>query len=190
MADNDLAFGRIVEAFSHSRFWPHMAIFAIEDDPQAGWDHVSGYRTTAYVASPYAKRGVTVSTNYNTTSILRTIEQILGMRPMNQFDASATPLFDCFTDRADLTPFKAVPVTIPLDQMNPDPQAIRDPLLREHAETSATLNFAEVDRCPEDVLNRILWHAQKGPTAPYPAWATMPDADDDDEEQQERRLLD
>ncbi|MFM8890402.1 MAG: alkaline phosphatase family protein, partial [Planctomycetia bacterium] len=68
-----------------------MAIFAIEDDPQNGWDHVSGYRTTCYVASPYAKRGVTVSTQYNTTSLLRTIHQILGLPPMNQFDASATP---------------------------------------------------------------------------------------------------
>ena len=98
MADNDLAFGRIVEALSRSRFWPKMAVFAIEDDPQAGWDHVSGYRTTCYVAGPFVKRGVTVSTQYNTTSILRTIGQILGLPPMNQFDASATPMFDCFTD--------------------------------------------------------------------------------------------
>ena len=75
VADNDLAFGRIVEASSHSPFWPHMAVFAIEDDPQAGWDHVSGYRTIAFCVSPYAKRGAVVSTQYNTTSILRTIEQ-------------------------------------------------------------------------------------------------------------------
>lgn len=185
MADNDLAFGRIVEALSHSRFWPEMAIFGIEDDPQAGWDHVSGYRTTAYVASPYAKRGATVSTNYNTTSVLRTIEQILGMQPMNQFDASATPMFDCFVDEPNLAPFKSVPVATPLDQMNASPQAIRDPLLREHAEVSAGLNFAEVDRCPEDTLNRILWHAQKGSAAPYPSWATSPDAEEEEEEGEE-----
>jgi len=182
VADNDLALGRIIEAFSHSTFWPEMAIFAIEDDPQAGWDHVSGYRTTAYVASPYVKRGVTVSTNYNTTSILRTIEQILGMRPMNQFDASATPLFDCFTDTPDRTPFDSVASAVPLDQMNPGSQAILDPLLRQHAEISATLNFREVDRCPEDTLNRILWHAQRGADAPYPEWAVTHGADDDDEE--------
>jgi Phosphoesterase family len=72
LADNDLALGRIVEGLSHSRFWPHMAILVIEDDPQAGWDHVSGYRTTAYVAGPYARRGVVESTRYSTTSLLRT----------------------------------------------------------------------------------------------------------------------
>ncbi len=95
MADNDLAFGRIVEAISHSRFWPETVIFAIEDDPQAGWDHVSGYRTTAFCISPYTKRRTTISTQYNTTSILRSIEQILGLPPMNQFDAGASPMFDC-----------------------------------------------------------------------------------------------
>src|SRR5256885_15449232 len=82
MADNDLAFGRIVEAVSHSRFWKDTCILAIEDDPQSGWDHVSGYRTTAYVASPYTKRSEVVHTQYNTTSVLRTIELILGLPPM------------------------------------------------------------------------------------------------------------
>ncbi len=101
-ADNDLAFGRIVEALSHSRFWKETVIFGIEDDPQNGWDHVSGYRTTAYCVSPYTKRGAVVGTQYNTTSLLRTIEQILGLPPMNQFDAAATPMFDCFTDTPGL----------------------------------------------------------------------------------------
>jgi len=180
MADNDLAFGRIVDALSHSRFWPKMAIFAIEDDPQAGWDHVSGYRTTCYVASPYARRGAVVGTQYNTTSLLRTIHQILGMRPMNQFDASATPMFDCFTDTADTTPFDRLDVAVPLDRMNAPPQSIRDPLLREGAEASAGMNFAEVDRAPEDVLNRILWHARKGSGSAYPEWAAGSGDDDDD----------
>ncbi|MFN0127762.1 MAG: beta-propeller fold lactonase family protein, partial [Verrucomicrobiales bacterium] len=121
VADNDLAFGRIVEAISHSRFWPQTAIFAIEDDPQAGWDHVSGYRTTAYCVSPYTKRGTVVNTQYNTTSIIRTIEQILGLPPMNQFDASATPMTECFTPTPDFTPFKAVANTVALDQLNPPP---------------------------------------------------------------------
>ncbi len=180
MADNDLAFGRIVEALSKSRFWPKMAIFAIEDDPQAGWDHVSGYRTTCYVASPYAKRGATVSTQYNTTSILRTIGQILGLPPMNQFDASATPMADCFTDEADLRPFTARPATVPLDQMNPAPQAILDPVLRAAAIASAAMNFEEIDRAPEDALNRVLWGAMKGSQTPYPAWAVTTGDDDDD----------
>jgi hypothetical protein len=182
VADNDLAFGRIVEALSKSRFWPKMAIFAIEDDPQDGWDHVSGYRTTVYVAGPHVKRGATVSTRYNTTSILRTIAQILGMPPLNQFDASATPMTDCFTDVADPTPFVARPATVPLDQMNADPKAILDPVLKAGALASAAMNFREVDKAPEDALNRVLWHAMKGSAAPYPAWATSGGDDDEDDE--------
>ncbi len=178
LADNDLAFGRIVEALSHSRFWPEMAIFGIEDDPQAGWDHISGYRTTAYVISPYAKRNTVVSTPYNTTSVLRTIEQILGLPPMNQFDASATPMFDCFTDQANGAPFDAVPNQVPLDKMNPQPPQINDLQLRRDAIVSSQLNFEEVDRAPEDVLNRILWRAMKGTGVPYPDWAAgAPDND-------------
>jgi YVTN family beta-propeller protein len=180
MADNDLAFGRIVEGLSHSKFWKEMAIFAIEDDPQAGWDHVSGYRTTAYCVSPYAKRGEVVSTQYNTTSVLRTVEQILGLRPMNQFDASATPMFDCFADEPDFTPFKSVANTVALDKMNPDPKAILDAVLRADALTSATLNFREIDKAPEDTLNRILWRAMKGSQIAYPEWAVAPVVDDDD----------
>lgn len=184
VADNDLAFGRIVEALSHSPFWKEMAIFCIEDDPQAGWDHVSGYRTTAYCISPYVKRGQTISTQYNTTSLIRTIEQILGMPPMNQFDASATPMVDCFTDSPDLRPFDSVPNLIPLDQMNPDPQAILDEVLRQDAIVSAGLNFLEVDKAPEDTLNRILWRAMKGSSEPYPQWAITQVEDEDEEEHQ------
>jgi hypothetical protein len=180
VADNDLAFGQIVQALSHSRFWRDMAIFGIEDDPQNGWDHVSGYRTTAYVISPWARRRAVVSTQYNTVSLLRTIEQILGLPPMNQFDAAAAPMFDCFTDTPDYTPFVAVPNQVPLDEMNPDPKALTDPLLRKHALLSARLNFKRVDACPEGVLNRILWHAVKGSAAPFPQWAVTLVEDDDD----------
>jgi DNA-binding beta-propeller fold protein YncE len=181
MADNDLAFGRIVEGLSHSRFWPEMAIFAIEDDPQSGWDHVSGYRTTAYCVSPYAKRKTIVSKHYNTTSVIRTIEQILGLPPMNQFDASALPMFECFVDRPDLTPFDAVPAQVALDEMNPEAQAVADPVLRQDTQVSATLNFREIDRAPEDVLNRILWRAMRGSQAPYPEWAITSNVEDDDD---------
>lgn len=171
VADNDLALGQIIEALSHSRFWPDMLIMAIEDDPQNGFDHVSGYRTTAYLAGPYVKRGQVIHTQYNTTSLLRTIEQILGIPPMNQFDATATPMFDCFTDQPDLRPFVAVPNRIPLDELNPEPKQISNSLLRKNAQISAKLNFKRVDACPEDVLNRIIWHSVKGPHAPYPDWA-------------------
>jgi DNA-binding beta-propeller fold protein YncE len=182
MADGDLAVGRMVEGLSRSKFWPKMAIFIIEDDPQAGWDHVSGYRTTAYCISPYAKRGAVVSTQYNTTSILRSIEQILGLPPMNQFDASATPMFDCFQETPNLTPFTAVPINVPLDQMNPGSVALTDPLLKLHAQWSEEMNFREIDRAPEDQLNRVLWHAMKGSDVPFPEWAITPYEEDEDED--------
>jgi YVTN family beta-propeller protein len=180
VADNDLAFGQIVEALSHSRFWKETCIFAIEDDPQAGWDHVSGYRTTAYVISPYTKRGAVISTQYNQTSLLRTMELMLGLPPMNQFDATATPMTDCFTATPDFTPFKSVPNNVPLDEMNPDPKAIHDPLLRKNAYASARLPLDKIDACPEDLFNRILWHAMKGSQVPYPEWAITKVEDDDD----------
>jgi DNA-binding beta-propeller fold protein YncE len=179
VADNDLALGRIIEAISRSRFWPETCIFAIEDDPQDGWDHVSGYRTMAYVASPYTRRGVTVSTQYNHTSLLRTMELLLGLPPMNQLDATATPMSDCFTDTPDLTPFTAVPNNIPLDRMNPEPKKLSDPLLRKNAYASARLPLDQPDQCPEDLLNRILWYAVKGPQAPYPEWAVRTQKDED-----------
>jgi hypothetical protein len=182
IADNDLAFGRIVEGLSRSRFWKEMAIFAIEDDPQAGWDHVSGYRTISFCISPYAKRGAVIGTQYNTTSILRTIEQILGLPPMNQFDASATPMFDCFTDKPDFTPYTALRANVPLDELNPEAEAINDAVLRKDAIVSSTLNFREIDKAPEDVLNRILWRSMRGSREPYPEWAISADSDDDDDE--------
>ena len=178
VADNDLAFGQIVEAISHSPFWKDTCILAIEDDPQGGWDHVTGYRTTAYCISPYTKRRAVISTQYNQTSLLRTMELILGLPPMNQLDASATPMNDCFTATPDFTPYTALTNNIPLDQMNPDPKKISDPLLRKHAVASARLPLRLPDQCPEDLLNRILWHAMKGSQEPYPEWAiTVRDED-------------
>ncbi len=182
VADNDLAFGQIVEALSHSAFWKDTCVFAIEDDPQAGWDHVSGYRTTALVISPYSKRGAVVSTQYNQTSVLRTMELMLGLPPMNQFDATATPMRDCFSEVAVLTPFTALANRVPLDQMNPEPTAIRDPLLLEHALASSALPLEKLDQCPEDLLNRILWHAMRGSAAPYPEWAIAKNLEEEEEE--------
>jgi len=178
VADNDLAFGQIVEAISHSPFWGKTCIFAIEDDPQNGWDHVSGFRTTAYVISPYTRRNTVVNTQYNQTSILRSIELILGLPPMNQIDATATAMSDCFTDVPDFTPYEVMPTNVPLDQMNPDPKKISNATLRKDAIASARLPLEEVDRCPEDVLNRILWRAMKGTREPYPQWAVIADPKD------------
>ena len=169
--------GRILEALSHGRFWPETCVFCIEDDPQSGWDHVSAYRTTAYVMSPYTRRHAVISTQYNQTSVLRTIELILGLPPMHQLDATATPMADCFTHQLDLTPFTAVPNLVPLDQMNPE--KISDPLLRKEALASARLPLAKPDQCPEALLNRILWHALKGPSSAYPVWASRMEKDPD-----------
>ena len=181
VADNDLAMGMVVEALSHSKFWKDTVLFAIEDDPQAGADHVSGYRTTCYVVSPYTRRGEVVSTQYNQTSVIRTIELILGLPPMNIFDATATPMADCFTNVSNLKPFDAVPNQVPLDEVNPEPKKISDEQLRKDALVSAQLPLDEPDRCPEDVLNRILWRAMKGTGVPYPEWAITTGIEDDDD---------
>ena len=177
VADNDLAFGQIVEAVSHSKFWTNTCIFAVEDDPQNGWEHVSGYRTTAYVISPFTKRGVTISTQYNQTSLLRTMELMLGLPPMNQMDATATPMFDCFINTPDFTAYDAVTNNVPLDEMNPPPKKIQDSALRKDAIVSAKLPLDKEDQCNEDVLNRILWHATMG-AKPYPEWAVKVVDDD------------
>ena len=179
IADNDLAFGRVVEAVSRSQFWPETCIIAIEDDPQAGWDHVSGYRTTAYVVSPYTKRRQTISTQYNQLSVLRTIELILGLPPMNQLDAAATPMTDCFMDTPDFTPFASVPNRFPLDQINPPAARVADKVLRQDVLVSEKLPLEEADKCPEDLFNRILWRAMKGSSEPYPEWAVKSVVDDD-----------
>ncbi len=170
VADNDLAFGQVVEAVSHSKFWQDTCIIAVEDDPQNGWDHVSGYRTTAYVISAYTRRHAVVSTQYNQTSLLRTMELMLGLPPMNQFDATATPMFDCFTATPDFTAYVAVTNNVPLDELNPAPKKIADSQQRRDAYVSARLPLEQPDKCNEDVLNRILWRAMMG-TKPYPEWA-------------------
>ncbi|MEY2600120.1 MAG: hypothetical protein RLZZ142_2379 [Verrucomicrobiota bacterium] len=179
VADNDLAFGRVVEAISKSRFWADTCIFAIEDDPQAGWDHVSGYRTTCYVVSAYTPRRKVIHTHYNQTSLVRSIELILGLPPMNQLDATASPMRDCFVPTPDFTPYNATPNTTPLDQLNPEPRTIGDRQLRADAMVSARLPLDEPDRCPENTLNQILWRAMKGPKTAYPRWAVHAEDDKD-----------
>jgi len=180
VADNDVALGRIVEAVSRSRFWPQTCIFVVEDDPQNGYDHIDGHRTVAQVISPYTKRGFVDSTNYNQTSMVRTIELILGLPPMNQFDASATPMTTCFADKPDLTPYTAVPNNIPLDQVNPSLSEIRDPRQLHWASISQELPLDDVDQADEDTLNRILWFAARGRDDTYPSWAVLPAPDEDD----------
>ena len=166
VADNDLAVGRIVEAITKSRFADSTVIFITEDDSQAGWDHVSAYRTTGFVISPYSRLRRTVSTNYNQTSVVRTIEQILGLPPMNVIDATALPLFDCFTSRANPTPYTALPNRIPLDEMNRPLSGLRGRAL-QYARQSAEQAEEGIDTGEDALMNRILWFAAKG-NKPYP----------------------
>ena len=167
VADNDAALGKIVEAFSKSRFWENTVIFVVEDDSQGGWDHVSAYRTVALVISPYSKIKKTVSTYYTQPSMIRTIEQILGMPPMNIQDAIANPMAACFTSVPDKTPFKALPSNIPIDEMNPQIISLKGRALH-YAKKSLLPEFDGIDTGNDDLLNRILWFAEKGNT-PYPA---------------------
>jgi YVTN family beta-propeller protein len=181
VADNDLALGRIVEAVSHSKFWKDTCIFIVEDDPQMGYDHIDGHRTVALVVSPYTRRKVVDSTNYNQTSLVRTIELILGLPPMNQIDASATPMNSCFMEKADMTPYSVVPNIIPLDRLNPEMSEIKEARARHWAEESVKMNLDEVDKADENIFNRVLWHAMRGRDDTYPDWAVTSEPDDDDD---------
>ncbi len=167
VADNDLALGQIVETISHSKFWKETVIFVTEDDPQAGLDHVDGHRTVGLVISPYTKRGKVISTYYTQISMVRTIEQIFGIKPMNQFDLAAAPMIDCFTDSADFTPYKAIPNNIPLTEVNPQLEGLNGEALH-WAKESLKMDLEDVDRVDEETFNRILWFATKGPGVPYP----------------------
>lgn len=182
VADNDLALGRIVEAVSHSKFWKETCIFVVEDDPQNGFDHVDGHRTVALVVSPYTKRGRVDSTNYNQTSMVRTMELVLGIPPMNQLDASATTMSNSFTPTPDFTAYKSVPNQIPLDRINPELADIKDPRQLHWAEQSLAQSLDEIDEADEDTLNRILWFAARGSDDEYPAWAVLAQVHDDDDD--------
>jgi hypothetical protein len=110
------------------------------------------------------------------------MELILGLPPMNQMDASSAPMFECFKDKPDFTPFTHVMNQVPLDEMNPSPKAINDPIRRNFAMVSASLPLHKMDACPEDTLNRILWNAMRGSQALYPAWALSHVSGNDDDD--------
>ncbi|MES2798002.1 MAG: alkaline phosphatase family protein [Bacteroidota bacterium] len=178
VADNDLAVGRIVEAVSKSRFAHNTVIFITEDDSQAGWDHISSYRTTGLIISPYSRLQKTVTTNYNQTSLVRTMEQILGLPPMNIIDATALPMFDCFTDQPDFAfQYKPIANKIPLNEMNPERKNLQGAALKYH-DQSIKYGFHEIDKGNDDILNRILWFSAMG-NKKYPAKLAGP-ADMDD----------
>ncbi|MCI0349788.1 MAG: hypothetical protein L0Z53_10215, partial [Acidobacteriales bacterium] len=161
VGDNDLAFGMIIEAITRSKFWPQTAIFVVEDDAQNGPDHVDAHRTIAYVISPYVKRGSVDSTMYSTSSMLRTMELILGLKPMSQFDAAAMPMFNSFQSKPDFRPYKALPVTVNLNE--------RNPRTAWGASLSEKMDFTKEDAADDLLLNEVIWRSVRGPDGPMPA---------------------
>jgi len=171
VGDNDQALGMIIEALSHSKFWPEMAVFVVQDDAQNGPDHVDAHRTVALVASPYARRGYVDHTQYSTVSMLKTMELILGLPPMTQYDAAAIPMLSAFTEEPDLTPYQAEPPRIDLGAKNP--------ALAFGAQLSREMNLDEFDDLTveeEQYLNEIIWKSVKGEDSRMPEpvyWATL-----------------
>jgi YVTN family beta-propeller protein len=160
VANNDYAIGQLVDAVSHSRYWPNTAIFIIEDDAQDGPDHVDARRTAGLVISPYVKRGIIDSTLYSTSSYVRSIELLLGMPPMSQYDAAAMPLYAAFGTEPQLTPFNVIKPLIDVNQKNTKSSY--------GAEESSKMDFSDVDRAPMHALNAIIWRSVKGSEAPVP----------------------
>jgi phospholipase C len=165
MAQNDLALGQVVDIVSHSKYWASTAIFVTEDDAQNGPDHVDAHRTVGFVISPYTGEShPTVDhTLYDTASMIRTIELILGLHPMSQYDASAVPMWRMFHSKPDLRPYTALAETVSTTAVN-GPHAFG-------ARASGRMDFTEEDHAPMDGLNHILWHAIKGARTPYPRFS-------------------
>jgi DNA-binding beta-propeller fold protein YncE len=161
VADNDLAVGQVVEAVSKSKFWKDTAIFIIEDDAQNGPDHVDAHRSIALVVSPFTKRGFVDSTMYSTSSMLRTMELILGLQPMSQFDAAARPMFASFQAKADLTPYRHVVPAVDMTE--------RNKANAWGAALSATFDFSEEDMADDLLFNEVIWRSVKGVDSPMPA---------------------
>jgi YVTN family beta-propeller protein len=181
VAENDLALGRFVEAISKSRYWKESAIFVLEDDAQNGPDHVDSHRSVALVVSPFTKRRAVDSTLYTTSAMLRTIELILGLEPMSQYDAAATPMYNAFQNRPDLTPYTHRPARVPIDQ--------RNDWNSYGAQASLDMYLDEADLAPELELNEILWKSVKGAHSqmPPPRRAAFIRSVEGDDEEEERR---
>jgi YVTN family beta-propeller protein len=161
MADNDLALGQLVEIISASPIWKESAIFVLEDDAQNGPDHVDAHRSPAFVISPYIKRNTVNHTMYSTSGFLRSMELILGLPPMSQYDAAAVPLFDCFTSQADLRVYKAKAPGVSLEILNT--------AVNNSSRRSEQFNFAKEDAAPDLDLNEVIWKSIKGEHSVMPA---------------------
>jgi YVTN family beta-propeller protein len=178
VADNDLAVGMFIEYLSKSTIWKESAVFVIEDDAQNGADHVDAHRSTAYVAGGFVKRNYVDHTMYSTSSMLRTIELILGMPPMSQYDAAATPMWKCFTPNANLNPFVTVKPNIDFSEKNT--------AMNEWQQRSEKFNLAKEDAVPDLEFNIVLWHGLKGNGIAFPgpkraAFVKLKEGKDDDD---------
>jgi YVTN family beta-propeller protein len=180
VAENDVAIGRLVETISNSKFWKESAIFILEDDAQNGSDHVDAHRSIALVISPFTKRRIVDSTLYTTSSMLRTMELILGLPPMSQYDAAAAPMYGAFTPTPDATPYKHLDAKVSLTDKN-EPTA-------PGAQASLRMNMEEADLAPDLELNEIIWKSIRGADAQMPPPVRSAfihrraDADDDEDE--------
>ncbi|MFM7845555.1 MAG: bifunctional YncE family protein/alkaline phosphatase family protein [Planctomycetota bacterium] len=183
VADNDLALGQVVEAVSQSKFWKETAIFVVEDDAQNGSDHVDAHRTVALVISPYCRRGVVDSNLYSTSSMLRTMELILGLEPMTQFDAAALPMYAAFQQQLDQAPYRHRPAQVDLMARN-QPSAWG-------AALSLTFDFSREDAADDLLLNEVVWRSVKGANSKMPAPVragfvfAVPDDDEDEDDDKE-----
>ncbi|TAE32598.1 MAG: hypothetical protein EAZ91_04625 [Cytophagales bacterium] len=178
VADNDLAVGRFVEHLSNSPIWNESAVFILEDDAQNGADHVDAHRSPALVISPYAKRQHVEHTMYSTSGMLRTMELILGMPPMSQYDAAARPMFALFTNTPNTKPYKHIPANIDLDAKNT--------AMNEPARRSEKFDLRHADTLDDAEFNAVIWMAIRGENSPVPAprrgaWLRIMEADDDDD---------
>ena len=162
VADNDLALGMVVEAVSKSAVWRQTAIFVVEDDAQNGPDHVDAHRTVAFVISPYTRGRGRDSTFYSTASMLRTMELILGLEPMSQYDAGALPMYNTFRSRPRLRSYTCRPVP-------EEPRSVRNEPGAWGADLSARLNFEKEDSADDLLFNEIIWRSVRGPDSPMPA---------------------
>ncbi|GEP91806.1 40-residue YVTN family beta-propeller repeat-containing protein [Chitinophaga terrae (ex Kim and Jung 2007)] len=165
VADNDLAVGMFVDYISKSPVWKECVIFILEDDAQNGPDHVDAHRSPAYVISPYVKRKYVDHTMYSTSGMLRTIELILGMKPMTQFDAAAKPMWRAFTNTPDYTAFDHLPANVDLTERNPESGKL--------AQLSSKFDWSKEDAVPDLIFNEILWQGLKGESAPSPTRAAF-----------------
>src|SRR5262249_14187490 len=188
VAENDLALGLLVGIVSNSqRYWKDTAVFIIEDDAQNGPDHVDAHRSIAFVVSPYTKRGFVDSTMYTGSGMLRTMELIMGLPPMSQYDAAAMPMYNSFTNKVDLKPYKHLTARIDLSEKNPQNAP--------GAQRSAQLDFTKEDAAPDIEFNEIIWKSVRGADSKMPAPVrsafvrAIKDDEDDEREEKEMKVI-